>query len=87
MKLDSFVSFGKLVEKFGKNVMIKIDYDSFFEMATGHPPYDYQKRLACGERTDRPEAKWLAGGTTCHSQIIDIPACLCRQSRIAFAKD
>ena len=24
-------------------------FDSFFSAATGHEPYDYQRRLACGE--------------------------------------
>jgi hypothetical protein len=36
-------------------------------------PYDYQRRLACGERNDRPEAEWLASGTECNSRLINIP--------------
>ena len=31
-----------------------MQFDAFFHAATGNPPYDYQRRLACGEPT-RPE--------------------------------
>lgn len=56
-------------------------FDRFFHVATGHPPYAFQCRLACGEpsRTaSGPEAKadrveTLTGGTGCASQLIDIP--------------
>ena len=34
-------------------------FEQFFEAATGHAPYDYQRRLACGERNGRSEAEWL----------------------------
>ena len=65
--------------------MTKIDYKSFFEKATGHPPYDYQRRLACGERTTRPEAEWLAGGTTCHSRLINIPTGLGKTAAVVLS--
>jgi CRISPR-associated endonuclease/helicase Cas3 len=52
-----------------------MNFDDFFKAATGNASYDYQRRLACGERNGRPEAEWLAGGNPdgCHSQLINIP--------------
>lgn len=38
------------------------DYDAFFQAATGHPPYDYQRRFAGN-----------TAGCRCESQLIDIP--------------
>ncbi|HEX5176733.1 MAG TPA: ORF6N domain-containing protein [Chthoniobacteraceae bacterium] len=35
------------------------NFDAFFKEATKHAPYDYQRRLACGERGNRLEARWL----------------------------
>ena len=61
-------------------------FDTFFQAATsprlageaavtpaGHTPYDYQRRLACGERDGRPETAWLAGSAPCSSRLISIP--------------
>ena len=51
-----------------------LNFDAFFRTATGHPPYDYQRRLACGERAGRAEADWLAGGSPCSSRLIALSA-------------
>ena len=54
--------------------MIPPQFDGFFQAATKKPsPYDYQRRVACGERNGRPEAEWLANGTECNSRLINIP--------------
>jgi CRISPR-associated endonuclease/helicase Cas3 len=49
--------------------MISPRFDSFFQVATGKPaPYDYQCRLACGERNGCLESQWLANnvlGASC----------------------
>jgi CRISPR-associated endonuclease/helicase Cas3 len=54
--------------------MIKSDYSNFFERATGHPPYDYQRRLAGGD-----------AGTACHSQLINIPTGLGKTAAVVLA--
>lgn len=54
-------------------MMSRGSFDNFFQTATGNSPYDYQRRLACGEQQGCTEAEWLAGGAACRSQLIDIP--------------
>ncbi len=60
-------------------------FDAFFQAATGHPPYDYQCRLACGPdaRADRPDT--LTGGITCQSQLINIPTGLGKTAAVVLA--
>ena len=56
--------------------MTATDFGSFFKRATGIAagPYDYQRRLACGERgRGESEKEWLSCGTKCESKLIDIP--------------
>ena len=49
-------------------------FDHFFSTATGFDdPYDYQKRLACGERGEKGYEEWLKGSRSCESMLIDIP--------------
>ena len=55
-------------------------FDQFFALATtsehapgGMRPFDYQRRLACGECGDRSQAAWLSGGADCRSLLIDVP--------------
>jgi hypothetical protein len=49
-------------------------FDEFFRAATGgNTPYDYQRRLACGERGTLTDADWFAAGTACQSQLINVP--------------
>jgi CRISPR-associated endonuclease/helicase Cas3 len=65
----------------------RLRFDSFFQQAMGdnRSPYDYQCRLACGERNDRPEADWLASGTECNSQLINIPTGLGKTAAVVLA--
>jgi CRISPR-associated endonuclease/helicase Cas3 len=60
-------------------------FPQFFQNATGNTPYDYQCRLACGERNDRPEDEWLAGGTECNSRLINIPTGLGKTAAVVLA--
>lgn len=55
-------------------------FDDFFRIATsrrateGLAPFDYQRRLACGERPERSDhAKWLSGGVDGRSLLINVP--------------
>jgi hypothetical protein len=64
----------------------RLSFDTFFQSATKKPaPYGYQCRLACGERGGRAEAEWLAGGTTCHSQLINFPTGLGKTAAVVLA--
>src|SRR5271166_5195115 len=50
------------------------DYKRFFIAATaGNAPFDYQCRLACGERDDQLDDQWLASGAPIVSRLITIP--------------
>jgi hypothetical protein len=53
--------------------MNQLPFDALFHSATGHSPYDYQRRLACDERSGRAEAEWLTNGVACQSRLINIP--------------
>jgi len=45
------------------------NYRRFFTTATlGNTPFDYQCRLACGDRDNKSEEQWLASGTLCVSR-------------------
>jgi len=48
-------------------------FDAFFKKATGNTPYDYQRRLAFGEKGERTDNEWLSDGTNCNSRLINIP--------------
>ncbi len=50
-------------------------FDQFFQCALGSRvvPFDYQRRLACGERNGRSEKEWLQSGSECKSRLINIP--------------
>ena len=65
--------------------MSRLRFDTFFRTGTGNTPYDYQCRLACGERSGRTEAEWLAGGATCGSQLINIPTGLGKTAAVLLA--
>ena len=66
--------------------MIPPRFDGFFQAATKKlSPYDYQRRLACGERNDRPEAEWLASDTECNSRLINIPTGLGKTAAVVLA--
>lgn len=60
-------------------------FDQFFETATGFRPYEYQKRLACGERRERHYDEWLSGGSKCESMLIDVPTGFGKTSAVVLA--
>jgi CRISPR-associated endonuclease/helicase Cas3 len=60
-------------------------FPDFFQAATDNSPYDYQRRLACGKRNDHPETEWLASGTECKSQLINIPTGLGKTAAVVLA--
>ncbi|MCP5525501.1 MAG: CRISPR-associated endonuclease Cas3'' [Verrucomicrobiales bacterium] len=63
-----------------------MDFPEFFRAATGHPPYDYQCRLACGERSSgQTDADWLVRGAPCESRLINIPTGLGKTAAVVLA--
>ena len=50
-----------------------MNYATFFTQATGHPPYGWQGRLACGEGYQAGSSETPHTGTACTSRLIDIP--------------
>jgi CRISPR-associated endonuclease/helicase Cas3 len=61
-------------------------FDAFFQAATGHPPYDYQRRLACGEQSqisDSPTG--MSEGASCTSRLINIPTGLGKTAAVVMA--
>lgn len=67
------------------NPVEQMNFRDFFQTATKNLPYDYQCRLACGERGKREESEWLAGGTRCQSQLINIPTGLGKTAAVVLA--
>ena len=59
-------------------------FATIFKAATKYDPYDYQKRLACGER-EKTDEEWLTGGTSCQSQLINIPTGLGKTAAVVLA--
>ena len=64
-----------------------MNFDAFFRAATGHVrPFDYQRRLACGERREgEPETDWLTHGTPPESRLISIPTGLGKTAAVVLA--
>jgi CRISPR-associated endonuclease/helicase Cas3 len=54
--------------------MTKFGYIDFFERATSHLPYGYQRRLASGD-----------AGTTCQPKLINIPNGLGKTAAVILA--
>jgi CRISPR-associated endonuclease/helicase Cas3 len=52
----------------------QLQYDTFFQSATGNTPYDYQSRLAGSD-----------SGTACRSQLINIPTGLGKTAAVVLA--
>ncbi len=66
--------------------MSRLSFDTFFQKATEKPkPYGYQCRLACGPHADPDKPVTLCGGTTCHSQLINIPTGLGKTAAVVLA--
>jgi len=68
-----------------RRIMSRLPFDTFFQIATEKPaPYGYQCRLACGPDADhKPET--LREGTTCQSQLINIPTGLGKTAAVVLA--
>jgi CRISPR-associated endonuclease/helicase Cas3 len=62
-------------------------FDEFFRAALGEKfaPFDYQRRLACGEKDNRREEEWLRSGTELKSRLINIPTGLGKTVAIVSA--
>jgi CRISPR-associated endonuclease/helicase Cas3 len=79
-------SLGAWASERRQSMMTRMNLDDFFKAATEKPaPYDYQRRLARGEASNRPEAEWLAGGTGCQSRLINIPTGLGKTAAVVLA--
>jgi len=61
-----------------------MNFTDFFAVATGHKPFGYQCRLACGDRPRR-EGDWLKGNTDCESKLINIPTGLGKTAAVVLA--
>ena len=60
-------------------------YATFFTQATGHPPYGWQGRLACGEGYQAGSSETPHTGTACTSRLIDIPTGLGKTAGVVLA--
>jgi CRISPR-associated endonuclease/helicase Cas3 len=54
--------------------MSRLQFDTFFQKVTGNSPYAYQSRLAESD-----------SGTTCNSQLINIPTGLGKTAAVVLA--
>src|SRR6266446_9061118 len=54
--------------------MSRLPFDTFFRVATGNMPYDYQSRLAGNDP-----------GTPCRSQLINVPTGLGKTAAVVLA--
>jgi CRISPR-associated endonuclease/helicase Cas3 len=63
----------------------EMTFVEFFQTATGNAPYEYQRKLACGERDGRGDKEWLSGGTNCASRLISIPTGLGKTAAVTLA--
>jgi len=61
-----------------------MDYKRFFETATGHPPYDWQGRLANGNGYEAGNPSTHTG-VPCQSRLIDIPTGLGKTAGVVLA--
>jgi CRISPR-associated endonuclease/helicase Cas3 len=62
-----------------------MSFNDLFQAATGNDPYEYQRRLACGERNSRAVNDWLCSGTDCASRLISIPTGLGKTAAVTLA--
>ena len=63
-------------------------FPEFFSTACGpdRQPYDYQSRLACGERQEgQPETLWLTQPSPCESRLINIPTGLGKTAAVVLS--
>ncbi len=65
-----------------------MNFRNFFTVATGHEPYPYQCRLACGEKMDdQTEVDWLTNPDPdgCRSRLINVPTGLGKTAAVVLA--
>ena len=60
-------------------------FNQFFSKATGFDPYEYQSRLACGERGALSDHEWLSRSSACESKLIDVPTGLGKTAAVVLA--
>jgi hypothetical protein len=63
-------------------------FDDFFRAARGtsDAPFEYQCRLACGERkSNQTREDWLTHGAACNSKLITIPTGLGKTAAVVLA--
>jgi CRISPR-associated endonuclease/helicase Cas3 len=64
-----------------------MSFADFFQAATVNMPYEFQCRLACGERADgEHEAAWLNHGTKRTSKLINVPTGLGKTAAVVLAR-
>lgn len=65
--------------------MSRLQFDQFFQAATGNSPYEYQCRIACGDvaRSDNPETLLL--GCECRSLLVNVPTGLGKTAAVTLA--
>jgi len=63
----------------------RIRFDELFRVATGHVPFAYQCRLACGPEADLQKPDTLGRHTPCESRLIDIPTGLGKTAAVVLA--
>ena len=61
---------------------MKKSFRAFFEKATGHAPYNYQERLACGKSS---EGEGQNQGVPCVSKCINVPTGLGKTAVVVMA--
>ncbi|MCX6847780.1 MAG: DEAD/DEAH box helicase, partial [Verrucomicrobia bacterium] len=63
------------------------DFSGFFSAAfeDQRQPYDYQRRLACGERGAKPDSEWLVTTGPCESRLITVPTGLGKTAAVVLA--
>ena len=70
---------------------VYMTFDQFFLTALGNgngkgiEPHDYQKILACGERSGRREDEWLSDSRANKSMLIDIPTGMGKTAAVVLA--
>lgn len=62
-----------------------MNFDQFFQTATGNTPYPYQCRLARGEQNGRSQSDLLGDPDGCHSRLINIPTGLGKTGAVVLA--
>jgi CRISPR-associated endonuclease/helicase Cas3 len=68
-----------------RRIMSRLPFDDFFHTATGNSPYGYQCRLACGPDAEPDKPYTLLDGTTCRSQLINVPTGLGKTAAVVLA--